>query len=97
MVFAALMLVICILLMVRMALGPGRRARVDTAFSRWRRQAGRGLQTLAAAARRPLAEARARRETAAAIRRARERAEAGEWDGNVYRSKSFKRKKRDPH
>ena len=96
-IFAALMLTICVVLLVRMALGPARRARFDAAFVSWRRRIGHSLGRVSAAARRPAAESRARRETAAAIRRARERAESGEWDGNVYRPKSFKRKKRDLH
>ena len=96
-IFAALMLTICVVLLVRMALPPARRARLDAAFGRWRRRLAHGADRLGAAVRRPTAEARARRETAAAIRRARERAESGEWDGNVYRPKSFKRKKRDLH
>lgn len=95
--FAALVLAICLLLLVRLALAASRRARFDAALHRSWRRLGRGVDALAAAVRRPSAEARARRETAAAIRRARERAEAGAWDGNVYRPKSFKRKKRDLH
>ena len=95
--FAALVLATCVLLLVRMALGARHRVRFDALFGRWRRQSGRGLDALLGALRRPSAEVRARRETAAAIRRAQGRDEAGDWDGNVYRPKSFKRKKRDLH
>lgn len=91
------MLTTCVVLMVRMALGARRRARFDAALGRWWRGGGRVIAAIVHAARRPVAQARARRETAEAIRRARGRAEAGEWDGNVYRTKSFKRKKRDLH
>lgn len=81
---------VCVLLMIRLLIGPRRRYRLD-AFAR----------RVAAAMRRRTLWAwrwRASRKQAAraaeeAIRRARE---GGSWEGNVYKPKSFKRP-RKPH
>lgn len=99
-VLAALGLALCIALAVHMALPYRLRARVDAALARltgwmqgqferalgWRR---RQRQTRAAAL-----------EAERVIRRARESAQnsrpEGEWDGNVYRPKSFEKPKK-PH
>lgn len=99
-VLAALGLATCIALAVHMALPDRLRRRVDAAFARlgntlraqidratgWRR---RQRQTRAAAL-----------EAERVIRRARESAQSGrvegEWDGNVYRPKSFEKPKK-PH
>jgi len=100
-VLAALGLALCIALALHMALPWRARARVDAAFARlggwlaaqmgkasgWRR---RQHQALAAAL-----------EAERVINRARESAQHdgrpdGEWDGNVYRPKSFD-KPRKPH
>lgn len=99
-VFAALGLATCIALAVHMALPYRARSRVDGAVARlgdwvraqidratgWRR---RQRQTRAAAL-----------EAERAIRRARESSSRdkpdGEWDGNVYRPKSFEKPKK-PH
>ncbi|MFG6432448.1 hypothetical protein [Roseateles sp. LYH14W] len=98
--FAALGLATCIALAIHMALPYRARARVDAAIARlgdwvraqvdratgWRR---RQRQTRAAAL-----------EAERAIRRARESSSRdkpdGEWDGNVYRPKSFEKPKK-PH
>jgi len=92
-IFAGLMLALCLLLLVRMTIGPQRRQRLDAALRRWRAPWRRRLQQ----ARRSSAESRAERTAQDAIARARRTAAEGEWDGNVYRPKSFKRKKRDLH
>lgn len=99
-VLAALGLAVCLALAVHMALPYRFRARVDAAAARlaawlrsridqavgWRR---RQRQTRAAAM-----------EAERVIRRARESAQQGrvdgEWDGNVYRPKSFEKPKK-PH
>jgi hypothetical protein len=99
-VFAAVGLATCIALAVHMALPYRARSRVDAALARlgdwvraqidratgWRR---RQRQTRAAAL-----------EAERAIRRARESSQRdkldGEWDGNVYRPKSFEKPKK-PH
>ncbi|MCE4556308.1 hypothetical protein [Pelomonas cellulosilytica] len=100
-VLAALGLAICLVLAVHMVLPHPLRARVDAAVARlmdwfqaqvdravgWRR---RQRQARAAAL-----------EAERVIRRARESAQGngrvdGEWDGNVYRPKSFEKPKK-PH
>ncbi len=92
-IFAASIVVACLLLLVRGLLGERRRHRLDAALRRLSERIGRGLDAVFA---RSGAQRRAKREASAAIRRARERA-AGEWDGNVYKPKSFKKKRRDIH
>jgi hypothetical protein len=91
-IFAAVMVAVCVLLLLRMLLRPRRRARVDASFRRngalWQRRLRRFIAW-------PAAELRARRETKEAIRRARR--SANERDGNVYRPKVFKGKRRDLH
>jgi hypothetical protein len=95
-VVAALTLAACVLLLVRLAL-PGRpRARFDAAF----RGAGRALRdawrrAVTAPSRRRAAEREARQIIERARRAPADDAE-GEWDGNVFRPKSFKRP-RKPH
>ena len=83
----ALIVVACLVALGRLVLGERRRLRLDRAVSRWARAARsriEGLFTWNADRR------RARRAADEAIRRARD---GGEWDGNVYRPKSFKGKK----
>jgi hypothetical protein len=91
-VFAAAMVVLCVVLLVRMLLVPRRRARVDASLGKhvaaWRRRVVR-------AALWPAAELRARRETKEAIRRARR--SASEREGNVVHPKAFKGRRRDLH
>jgi hypothetical protein len=91
-IFPAIVVACCLVLLVRLVLGEGRRHRFDRAVARWSRIAGSRIQGLFTwnASRR-----RARRAAEEVIRRARE---GGEWDGNVYRPKSFgKRKDRKIH
>ena len=91
-IFAAGMVIACVLLLARMLLRPRRRARVDASLRRngelWQRRVHRLIAW-------PAAELRARRETKAAIRRARR--SALERDGNVISPKAFKGKRRDLH
>jgi len=91
-IFAAIVVAVCVLLLLRMLLRPRRRARVDAAVRRngvlWRDRVSRAVAW-------PAAEARARREAKEAIRRARR--SAIERDGNVIRPKAFKGKRRDLH
>ena len=86
-VLAAIALVVCVALLVRLAIGARRRARLDAWVLRVARWARAGAIS-----------ARHRREAArvadAAIKRARERGE-GEWEGNVYKPKSFRKPPRD--
>lgn len=100
-VLAAIGLAICIALAVHMALPYRLRARVDGAFSRlggWLQ----GQIDRAVGWRRRQRQARfAALEAERVIRRARESAQQngkieGEWDGNVYRPKSFDKPKK-PH
>jgi len=91
-IFAAAMVVVCVLLLLRMLLGPRRRSRVDASLRRngeaWQRRVVRVIGW-------PAAELRARRETKEAIRRARR--SAIERDGNVLTPKAFKGRRRDLH
>jgi len=87
---AALVAVACALLLLRLAVGPVRRARIDAALQRrWRTLRGLWFALRHRRQVRKVAE----REAHEAIERARR---AGEWDGNVYRPKSFRRPKK-PH
>ena len=91
-VFAAAIVVACVLLLARMLLRPRRRARVDASLRKraalWQRRIHRAVLW-------PAAELRARRETKEAIRRARR--SAIERDGNVISPKAFKGRRRDLH
>lgn len=84
---AAIALAVCAVLLVRLAIGARRRARLDALLYR-----------VARALRGVVMSVRHRREAARvadeAIKRARERSE-GEWDGNVYKPKSFRKPPRD--
>jgi hypothetical protein len=91
-IFAAGMVVICVLLLARMFLRPRRRARVDATLRNGSELWGRRLRRFIAW---PAAELRARRETKEAIRRARR--SASERDGNVISPKAFKGRRRDLH
>ena len=95
---AGLALSVCVVLLVRLGLGRARQQRFDHAVRTFgRRLAGgirRGWQRLTW-------ERRAAREARAAIERARTgrssvHADDGEWKGNVYTPKRF-RKPRKPH
>ena len=91
--FAGLMLAVCLLLLVRVLIGARRRERFDAAWLRFRGIVRRRWRAVAGW---PLARRRAGRVADEAILRARRRA-AGDWEGNVYRPTSFKKKKRDLH
>jgi len=85
-VFAAVVFAVCLVLLLRLVMGARRRAWLDATLRRaW--QAMRGA----------VMSLRHRREAArvaeAAIKRARER--GGEWEGNVYKPKSFRKPPRD--
>lgn len=88
--FAAIVLAVCVVMLLRMVIGERRRHRMDTVALR-----------LWVGCRRTVLRAwnwwPSRRQAAKvadeAIRRARSE---GEWDGNVYRPRSF-RKPRKPH
>jgi len=67
-IFAAGMVIVCLLLLARMLFRPKRRARVDATLRNGSERWGRRLRRLIAW---PAAELRARRETKEAIRRAR--------------------------
>jgi hypothetical protein len=91
---AGIGIVLCVLLLVRLGLGPRRQARVDAVakrlFGRMKRAGVQGWRW-------PGSRRKAARMAEEAIRRARERRSGdGQWDGNVYKPKSFKRP-RKPH
>ncbi len=91
-VFAAAALLACLVLMVRLTMGEPRRYRFDS----WVRRRWQALRALGHAVwhwrdARRAADA-ARQAADEAIRRARDR---GEWDGNVYRPKAFRKPPRD--
>ena len=91
-VFAAIVLAVCVVLLVRLMLGAPRRYRFDSALRRatqWLRRTGSSIWHWRDARR--AAEA-ARKVADEAIERARNR---GEWDGNVYTPKSFRKPPRD--
>lgn len=85
-IFAALVLACCAVLMLRLVIGARRRQRFD-AF--WRRLWIRVRIHAVRIWHWPAARRRARRDAEEAIRRARE----GTWDGNVYKPKSFDKRK----
>ena len=91
-VFAAIALAVCVLLLLRLTLGAPRRYRFDMAA----RRIGLRLRGIGHAiwhwrdARRDAA--RARQAADEAIQRARDR---GEWDGNVYTPKAFRKPPQD--
>ena len=94
--FAGLVIAVCGVLLVRLVVGERRRYRFDAALHRLWRALLRGWRRTAyalggfgrwRAARRHAAEAE--RMADDVIQRARDR---GEWDGNVYRPKSFRNK-----
>jgi hypothetical protein len=91
-VFAAIALAVCAVLLVRLVIGERRRWRFD-AFVRRMAQGVRrfGLSVWHWRDARRAAES-ARLAADEAIKRARDR---GEWDGNVYTPKSFRKPPRD--
>lgn len=97
-IFAAAMLAVCLMLLARLFAGERRRARFDAAWRAFRAPLRRWLRRRAKAEA-ETGHARAERLAREAIERARQRADGGAWDGNVYRPGSFtkKKKKRDLH
>ena len=96
-IFAVIMVAGCLVMLLRLGFGARRRHRFDSEIARWSRRTGARLESIFTwnSQRR-----RARRVAEAAIRRARESPSTpggGEWDGNVYRPKSFKKKGRKIH
>ena len=89
-ILAGAVLAVCAVMLLRLVLSSGRRARFDARlrYLAWslRHKAYRLWRW-------PSARREAARAAEEAIRRARE---GGQWDGNVYRPKSFKRPKK-PH
>lgn len=87
-VFAALVVAVCAVLLLRLVIGAQRRARFDRFFVRlWQ-----GLRSGALALWRwPQKRRQARRLAEDAIRRASQ----GKWDGNVYTPEQFKKPPRD--
>lgn len=88
--FAAVVAAACLVMLLRLALGPARRSRFDAFFVRlWH-----GLRARAIALWRwPKSRRQARQLADDAIRRAREG--GGTWDGNVYTPDQFKKPPRD--
>ena len=86
--FPAIVVFACLVMLLRLVLGDRRRHLFDRGIARWSRTARARITALFTwnAGRR-----RARRGTEEAIRRA--RGGGGEWEGNVYRPKSFDKKK----
>lgn len=88
-ILAGIVLVVCVALLLRMALGVRRREALDRRLlATAREMRARWLQLWQWRRLRR----QAREEAEAVIRRARE----GHWDGNVYRSDAFRRP-RKPH
>jgi len=87
-IFPAIVVFACLVMLLRLVLGERRRHLFDRGIARWTRSARARIELLFTwnAGRR-----RARRAADEAIRRAREG--GGEWDGNVYRPKSFDKTK----
>lgn len=85
---AALVLAVCVVMLLRLTLGPVRRGRFDrSALRLWA-----GLRARAVALWRwPRSRRKAQQLADDAIRRARE----GRWDGNVYTPDRFKKPPRD--
>ena len=85
-VFAAVALAACVLLLLRLLIGARWRARIDHALLR-----------AVLAARAGFVSVRHRREAARVADEAIERARKhrGEWEGNVYKPKSFRKPPRD--
>jgi hypothetical protein len=92
-ILAALALAVCVAMLVRMALKPGRRAQCDRAALRLWRSLAQGAQALLQW---PSRRRRARQAAQDAIRRAQGKAAGaakgaarGRWKGNVYTPDAF--------
>ena len=91
-VLAALVIAACVLLLVRLAIGERWRWRVDRALGNVFRGVPRTVRRWLALLRHRRMAARAARVADEAIRRARSR---GDWEGNVYKPRSFRKRPRD--
>ena len=91
-IFAAAVVLVCVALLLRQFLGAPRRYRLDSSL----RRVGGTLKAFALGIYRgPAIRRQARREAEQAIRRARgDVADDGEWQGNVYRPKSFRKSRK---
>ncbi|MEW6706486.1 MAG: hypothetical protein AB1430_16690 [Pseudomonadota bacterium] len=88
--FAAAVLLACLGALARMALKPRQQQRLDAALQRaWQRVRGVFRRRREPPAR-PLTQQDAAKAAEEAIRRARE----GQWEGNVFRPRSFRRPKK---
>lgn len=87
-VFAAIVLAVCALLLVRLVIGARRRQRIDAAL----RRVASAARHIVAATRQRQTAAQAAKVADEVIRRARD---GGEWEGNVYKPKSFSKPPRD--
>lgn len=91
-VLAATVIAFCVVMLVRLSLGSRRRARFDAFWRRrWLRARHAGHAVWRWRESRRHAEV-ARKAADELIKRARDR---GEWDGNVYTPKSFRKPPRD--
>jgi hypothetical protein len=89
-VFAAVVLALCVVLFVRLLIGARRRHRLDASM----RRVALAMRRAVASVRHWRSSRRAAAQAANdAIRRA--RGHDGEWDGNVYKPKSFRKPPRD--
>jgi hypothetical protein len=90
--FAAAGLAVCLVLLLRLLLKPAQRQRFDAAMHRaW----ARCRQLVRRRPRPAMSQQDAARVAEEAIRRAREGRD-GQWEGNVFRPRSFRRPKK-PH
>ena len=95
---AALGLLICLLLALRLIIGPARRRRLDERLGRFGRLLKQWSQRLVHWRRRRQVARIARVEATELIRRAKSGSkDEGEWVGNVYHPKKFVRKSRKLH
>jgi hypothetical protein len=86
--FAVLVFAVCIVMLVRLLMGAPRRYRFDAAARRF----GFAFKRRVLQAWHWRASKRAATEAAdEVIRRARQKDAQGEWDGNVYKPKSFRK------
>jgi hypothetical protein len=86
---ASVTALVCVLLLIRLAVGHARRQRID-AMARRATQGLRAAGTRSLHAVKGLGRSRAQRQDAArAAEAAIERAKRGAWDGNVYRPERF--------
>lgn len=97
--FAGIVLAVCLLLLLRLVIGPQRRYRLDGfALRSWQGLRRRVLALWQGLRRGVLAlwqGPRKRREAKALAEDAIRRASQGQWDGNVYTPDRFKRPPRD--